>query len=673
MPKPIDAQQLPLALLIVHASAQEPSAAPPITVDVSKAGAPIQPTMWGIFFEDINMAADGGLYAELVKNRSFEFNAPLMGWKEWKDHPADGSVLVINRQQENPANPRYIRLSHYSDGAYGLSNEGFRGMGIKKDEQYHFSVLDRPGTGAAITLRLELRTPGGQIIGSGRLPLGPARADDTTATAWKKDTVSFTAASTEPHAQLYVWMEGQGTVDLDMVSLFPQHTWKERPGGLRADLVQLLADMHPGFIRFPGGCIVEGRDLANRYQWKKTVGKVEDRQLIINRWNTEFAHRPTPDYYQSFGLGFFEYFQLAEDVGASPLPIINCGMACQFNTAEVAPADALGPYIQDALDLIEFANGDVSTHWGGLRAAMGHPAPFHLKMMGVGNEQWGPQYIERFTAFSKAIKDRYPDIRLINSVGPDPDGGKFDFLNDTLRKMHADILDEHYYRRPEWFLQNAARYDHYDRNGPKIFAGEYAAQSDKTVSASNRNDWECALAEAAFMTGLERNADVVQMASYAPLFAHVDGWQWTPDLIWFDNLRSYGTPDYYVQKLFSNNKGSAVLSLTRDGKMLEGQDGLYGTACIDQSSHDLILKLVNTTDKAQSPVIRVAGGKEMAGGKGPAGTATLKVLKANPDQTNSLDDPMAIRPVEEEIGCKDKKVNPTLAPYSFTVIRVRLK
>ena len=389
--------------------------------------------------------------------------------------------------------------------------------------------------------------------------------------------------------------------------------------------------------------------------------------------DTEFAHRPTPDYYQSFGLGFFEYFQLAEDVGASPLPIINCGMACQFNTAEVAPADELGPYIQDALDLIEFANGDVSTHWGGLRAAMGHPAPFHLKMMGVGNEQWGPQYIERFTVFSKAIKDRYPDIRLINSVGPDPDGGKFDFLNDTLRKMHADILDEHYYRKPDWFLQNAARYDHYDRNGPKIFAGEYAAQSDKTVSASNRNDWECALAEAAFMTGLERNADVVQMASYAPLFAHVDGWQWTPDLIWFDNLRSYGTPDYYVQKLFSNNKGSAVLSLTRDGKMLEGQDGLYGTACIDQSSHDLILKLVNTTDKAQSPVIRVAGGKEMAGGKGPAGNATLTVLKANLDQTNSLDDPMAIRPVEEEIGCKDKKVNPTLAPYSFTVIRVRLK
>ena len=502
--------------------------------------------MWGIFFEDINMAADGGLYAELVKNRSFEFNAPLMGWKEWKDHPADGSVLVINRQQENPANPRYIRLTHYSDGTYGLSNEGFRGMGIKKSELYHFSVWDRTATPMA--LRLELRTPDGQVIGLARLPV-------MAAGEWKKDTVSFAATATEPHAQLYVWVEGRGSVDLDMVSLFPQHTWKERPGGLRADLVELLADLHPGFIRFPGGCIVEGRELATRYQWKKTVGKVEDRQSIVNRWNTEFAWRPSPDYYQSFGLGFFEYFQLAEDIGAEPLPILNCGMACQFNTAEVAPVDQLDPYIRDALDLIEFANGPVSSRWGGLRAAMGHPEPFHLKMMGVGNEQWGPQYIERYTIFTRAIKARYPDIRLVNSTGPNPDGELFNFLNDTLRQLHADVLDEHYYRSPGWFLQNAGRYDSYDRGGPKIFAGEYAAQSSKVATPDNKNTWQCALAEAAFMTGLERNADIVFMASYAPLFAHVDGWQWTPDLIWFDNLRSYGTADYYVQKLFSNNKG----------------------------------------------------------------------------------------------------------------------
>ena len=671
-----------LFLFVMPAVAQQPSAvAPALTVDAGSSGIPIQPTMWGIFFEDINMAADGGLYAELVKNRSFEFNAPLMGWKEHKNSPADGSVLVINRQQENPANPRFIRLAHYSDGVFGLSNEGFRGMGIKKDEQYHFSVWARPAAGIVITLRVELMTPDGRSIGGAKLPLGSGGSAVTTSGrmaegGWQKDTVSFKATATEPRAQLYIWVEGQGSVDLDMVSLFPQHTWKERPGGLRADLVQLLADMHPGFIRFPGGCIVEGRDLSNRYQWKRTVGKVEDRQLIINRWNTEFAHRLTPDYYQSFGLGFFEYFQLAEDIGAEPLPILNCGMACQFNTAEVAPTDELQPYIQDALDLIEFANGPVSSHWGGLRAAMGHPAPFNLKMMGVGNEQWGPQYVERYTIFTAAIKAKYPSIRLVNSVGPNPDGEMFDFLNDTLRKLHADILDEHYYRAPEWFLQNASRYDHYDRNGPKIFAGEYAAQSARVATPDNKNNWKCALSEAAYMTGLERNADVVQMASYAPLFAHVDGWQWTPDLIWFDNLRSYGTPDYYVQKLFSINKGSVEVPLSRDQlpsatgarQSLSGQDGLYGSACIDNPTHELILKLVNTTDKPQNPVIRIRGVKKTAA------TAHLTVLRGGqPDQVNSLEDPVAISPAEGEIPCKDKRLNPVLAPYSFSVIRVRMQ
>lgn len=644
-------------------------ASPDIVVQAGHPGAAIPSTMWGIFFEDINMAADGGLYAELVKNRSFEFNLPLMGWKEHKTGPGDGSVLVLNRGQENPANPRFVRLTHTSSGAYGLSNEGFRGMGIKNNELYHFSVWARPQSGGPLTLRLELKTPDGRSIGSARLSLRGPGGNGTPAAggAWQQDSISFTATATEPHAQLYIWLEGQGVVDLDMISLFPHHTWKDRPGGLRADLVQLLADMHPGFIRFPGGCIVEGRELATRYQWKKTVGKVEDRQLIINRWNTEFAHRPTPDYYQTFGLGFFEYFQLAEDIGAEPLPILNCGMACQFNTAEVVPVGELDPYIQDALDLIEFANGPVSSKWGALRASMGHPAPFHLKMMGVGNEQWGPQYIERYTIFSRAIKDRYPDIRLVNSVGPNPDGALFDFLNDTLRKLHADILDEHYYRSPDWFLQNATRYDGYDREGPKIFAGEYAAQSSKVATPDNKNNWQCALSEAAYMTGLERNADVVQMASYAPLFAHVDGWQWTPDLIWFDNLRSYGTPDYYVQQLFSSNKGSAVVPIARNGQLLTGQDGLFGSACIDNTTHELILKLVNTTDHALTPAIRVEGRKK-------AGTtARMTVLSAGQlDKVNSLDDPTAIHPVTTEMIWKDKQGYPVLAPYSFTVIRLSL-
>ncbi len=650
-----------------------------IVLQADRPGPVIHPTQWGIFFEDINMAADGGLYAELVKNRSFEFNMPLMGWAEHKDAPADGSLLVINRGAENRSNPRYIRVTRYSGGAFGISNEGFRGMGIRQGEQYHFSVLARPHAGSTVSLRLELVDPKGVKIAEGRLALGAGSSAGSIASSsqsaandgdWYKDTVSFTAMATEPKAQLYIGFEGAGIADLDMISLFPQDTWKQRPGGLRADLVQLLADMKPGFIRFPGGCIVEGRDLANRYQWKKTVGKVEDRQVIINRWNTEFAHRPTPDYYQSYGLGFFEYFQLAEDIGAEPLPILNCGMACQFNTAEVVPVGELDPYIQDALDLVEFANGAVDTKWGGLRAAMGHPAPFHLKMMGVGNEQWGPQYIERYTIFAKAIKDKYPDLRLVNSVGPDPDGPLFNFLNDTLRKLHADILDEHYYRSPDWFLKNAGRYDHYDRNGPKIFAGEYAAQSVVAVSPKNKNDWQCALAEAAFMTGLERNADVVSMASYAPLFAHVDGWQWTPDLIWYDNLRSYGTPDYYVQKLFSNNKGSVVVPALLNNQALTGQDGLYGSACIDNNTHELILKLVNTGAARQSPVIRVEGVKGLAA-KGVR--IVLKSPQGQLDKVNSLDDPLAISPAAEELVVDGKKLQPLLAPYSFTVIRVKMR
>lgn len=642
-----------------------------LTVEVNKPGAAIRPTMWGIFFEDINLAADGGLYAELIKNRSFEFNLPLMGWKEHTTSPGDGTVLVLNRAAESADNPRYVRVTHTTANAYGLSNEGFRGMGIKQGENYRFSVWARLRSGAAMALRLELQTPDGKIIGGGRLPIAAAAAASADAPAafpapWQQDTVSFMATATESHAQLYIWIEGQGSVDLDLFSLFPEHTWKERPGGLRSDLVQLLADLHPGFIRFPGGCIVEGRDLANRYQWKKTVGRVEDRKLIINRWNTEFAHRLTPDYFQSFGLGFYEYFQLAEDIGAEPLPILNCGMACQFNTAEVVPTGDLDPYIQDALDLIEFANGGTDTKWGALRAAMGHPKPFHLKMMGVGNEQWGPQYVERYLVFSKAIKSRYPEMRLVNSTGPDPNGEKFDFLNDTLRRLHADILDEHYYRNPGWFLQNAARYDHYDRSGPKIFAGEYAAQSDHTVSPTNKNTWECAMAEAAFMTGLERNADVVQMASYAPLFAHVDGWQWTPDLIWFDNLRSYGTPDYYVQKLYSTNKGSVVVPLVRDGVVLEGKDSLYGSACIDSAAHELIIKLVNTAGQPQQPAIDLAGVRRVDS------QARCSTLTAKPEDVNSLDDPQHVQPKETIILCKGKKLAPLLPMHSFCVIRIKL-
>lgn len=633
-----------------------------LIVKANQPVADVQPTMWGVFFEDINMGADGGIYAELIKNRSFEFSKPLMGWKVEQKPFVEGAVTVQNRQGPNLPNPRFLRLQLNSAIKEGLSltNEGFRGMGIKKDLRYDFSFIYRTTT-AGIKVHIELLNAKNEIIGSTVTTVTPSATD------WKKQTASFNATETELKGQCRIWFEGTGTIDLDMISLFPEDTWKKRPGGMRADMIQKLADMKPGFIRFPGGCIVEGFDLSQRYQWKKTIGPVEERQLIINRWNFEFAHRPAPDYFQTFGLGFFEYFQLAEDIGAEALPILNCGMACQFNTAELVPLDQLDPYVQDALDLIEFANGDVSTTWGSKRAAMGHPAPFNLKFLGIGNENWGPQYIERLQIFQKAVKEKYPDIKLVTSSGTDPDGARFDLLNTELRKMNADIIDEHYYRRPEWFLQNARRYDNYPRTGSKIFAGEWAAQSDKTVSVENKNNWLTAITEAAFMTGLERNAGVVHMASYAPLFAHVDGWQWKPDLIWVDNLNAYGTPDYYVQKLFSLNKGTHVVPITMNNDVVAGQDSLYASAVVDKANNELVIKIVNASGGEQVNTLSIEGVKKLAT------QGTLIVMQENDlANMNSIERPQDVAPSETTIAVKGKKFEYKSAPYSFSILRIKL-
>ena len=632
-----------------------------LTVKVNQPVADVQPTMWGVFFEDINLGADGGIYAELIKNRSFEFFKPLMGWKVEQKPFVEGAVTVQNRP-DNISNPRFLRvlLNNAVKGNLSMTNEGFRGMGIKKDLRYDFSVLYRTSV-SGIKIHLELLNAKNEIIGSIVTEVA------STANNWKKQAVSFSATETELKGQFRIWFEGTGTIDMDIVSLFPSDTWKGRPGGMRADMIQMLADMKPGFIRFPGGCIVEGFDLSQRYQWKKTIGPVEECQLIINRWNIEFAHRPTPDYFQTFGLGFFEYFQLAEDIGAEALPILNCGMACQFNSAELVPLDQLDPYVQDALDLIEFANGDVTTVWGKKRAEMGHAAPFNLKFLGVGNENWGPQYIERLKIFQKAIKEKYPDIKLVTSSGTDPDGARFDLLNTELRNMNADIIDEHYYRRPEWFLQNTRRYDNYPRNGSKIFAGEYAAQSDRTVSVNNRNTWLTAISEAAFMTGLERNAGVVSMASYAPLFAHIDGWQWTPDLIWVDNLRSYGTPDYYVQKLFSLNKGSKVIPITLNNDVVAGQDSLYASAVIDAATNEVVIKIVNASGIQQTSILSFEGIKKLA----TVGKLTV-MQSTDLNQVNSFDQPLVVSPKESTIAVKSKKFEYTAAPYSFTVLRIKM-
>jgi alpha-L-arabinofuranosidase len=633
------------------------------TVKANAIKGEIQPTMYGVFFEDINFGADGGIYAELVKNRSFEFFRPMMGWTVHPRQVPEGTLQIFNRQEDNVANPRFLRVSpqNAAKGSLGLTNEGFRGMGIKKDVEYTFSVMYRQAA-PGVKLHVELINTAGKPIG------GTVLEPRQTGTGWNKQSVKFRATDTAAKGKMNVWFEGTGTIELDMISLFPGDTWKNRPGGMRADMIQLLADLKPGFLRFPGGCIVEGYDLAQRYRWKNTIGPIEDRQLIINRWNFEFAHRPTPDYFQTFGLGFFEYFQLAEDIGAEPLPILNCGMACQFNTAELVPLEELGPYIQDALDLIEFANGDAQTKWGKIRADMGHAAPFNLKLLGIGNENWGPQYIERLKLFTQAIKAKYPEIKLVNSAGTDPSGERFDYLNTELRKMNADIIDEHFYRRPEWFLENAKRYDNYPRTGSKIFAGEYAAQSDRVVSVNNRNNWQTAIAEAAFLTGLERNADVVHLASYAPLFAHADGWQWTPDLIWVDNLRSYGTPNYYVQKLYSTNKGTHIVPITSANEVIAGQDSLYASASIDKKTNELIIKVVNASSKMPSSEILIDGVK------GVQSAAKMIVLQSDsPGKVNSFEEATAISPKEQQVTFKGKKISFAWVPYSLNIIRVRLR
>jgi alpha-L-arabinofuranosidase len=659
-PQPIFLRHL-LTFAFLSAATVATGQSTTLEVNYDKPGVEIQPTMWGIFFEDINFAADGGLYAELVKNRSFEFLLPMMGWKEYQSskyslNKQSGSIMILSKSDDS--NPRFARVSVNSNAGYRISNEGFRGMGVKKDMQYNFSVLASRPDGSNVTLRIELVDSKGDVIGKSTItPDG---------TAWKKYTTNFIATATDPKGSLNIWFEGTGSLDIDMVSLFPNDTWKQRPNGLRADLVQLLADMNPGFLRFPGGCIVEGRELATRYQWKKTVGAVEERELIINRWNTEFNHKPTPDYFQSFGLGFFEYFQLSEDIGAEPLPILSCGLACQFNTAEVVPLDEIDPYVQDALDLIEFANGDVTTAWGKLRSEMGHPKPFNLKFIGIGNEQWGPQYIERYKVFAAAIKSRYPSMTLVSGAGPFPDGEMFEFASDELKKLNAEIVDEHYYKDPAWFRKNVTRYDKYDRKGPKIFAGEYAAQSVATVSPDNKNNLECALAEAAFMTGLERNADVVHLSSYAPLFAHAEGWQWTPDLIWFDNLRSYGTPNYYVQKLFSTNKGSNVLSILSNNELVTGQKDLFASAAWDKTSREIIVKVINTSAQPQNVTLDFRGKKKL----GSSGKSFV-LTGAQGDLTNSLDDPTALSPKEGSVKVIGKKSAISLPALSMTVVRVK--
>ena len=629
-----------LAVLALAAGSALQAQTNELVIQAGKPGAEIQPTMYGLFFEDINYAADGGLYAELVKNRSFEFPQHFMGWKTF------GKVSL---KDDGPfeRNPHYVRLAYagHPHKQTGLDNEGFFGIGIKKGAEYRFSVWARVAEGETpAKIRVELAD-----TKSMNEQQAFVAADVTVdSKEWKKYQVILKPEVTNPKAILRIFLASRQTVDLEHISLFPVDTWQGHENGLRKDLVQALADIKPGVFRFPGGCIVEGTDIASRYDWKKSVGMVENRPLNENRWQYTFPHRFFPDYYQSYGLGFYEFFQLSEEIGAEPLPVLSCGLACQFQNPNMdahVPLCDLESYIQDALDLIEFANGAVDTPWGKIRADMGHPAPFNLKLIGIGNEQWGKEYPEHLVPFVKAIRKKYPDIKIVGSSGPDSEGEQFDYLWPEMKSLKADLVDEHFYRPEAWFLSQGARYDNYDRKGPKVFAGEYACHG----KGKKWNHFHASLLEAAFMTGLERNADIVHMATYAPLFAHVEGWQWRPDMIWFDNLNSVCTVSYYVQQLFATHKGTNVLSLTMNKKPVtgaEGQNGLFASAVCDKNKNEIIVKVVNTSGKKQSLSLIFNGLKKK---EVLSGARCIKLSSTGMDKDNTIENPLAIIPQETSL------------------------
>jgi len=531
-----------------------------INIDAAQPLHEISPTMYGLFYEDINYAADGGLYGELVHNRSFEFNTPLYGWEKKELGDGKGNIRISTEEPLNDNNHKYIELTAENAGeGVGIANAGYSGIAVEAGESYEFSIYAKSKDKLQHPITAELRSKDNKVYG--------ACSVDGITTKWQKLQCTIMADETNYETQLVVLLHDQATVAIDMVSLFPQKVWNNRSNGLRYDLAELLDDMEPGFLRFPGGCIVEGGSLDNYYRWENTIGDVAERETQRNQWAN--------NYYQSFGLGYQEYFQFAEDIGAEPLPVIFVGIESCTSNPDTVPLDELQPYIDSAFNLIEYANGDVTTKWGALRAANGHPEPFDMKYLGVGNELWGAKYYERYKMFYDAIKEKYPDIKLIFSSGAFPNDGAYSDAYHWLAQNNnpADLVDEHMYQSPSWMLDNVGRYDDFSRTGPKVFVGEYASHG-----VGKRNNMESAITEAAFMTGLERNADIVEMAAYAPLFSRqpANFTQWTPDMIWFDQYRAVKTPNYYVQKLFMNHAGDRTLSIQAK-KRSESASGITGS------------------------------------------------------------------------------------------------
>jgi len=504
------------------------SAAASITVDVTKPGAKISPLLWGIFFEDINHSTDGGIYPELVRNRSFEDSAQPESWKLVQPDGGQSAMATDSSKPLNPFNRYSLRVT--LDGVVTLVNEGYWGMAVEKGKGYTFRCAARTANGFKGPLQVVLRSNQGTEL---------ARASiEGLGEGWKPLTADLTAADTDPKASLAIELQGTGRVWLDMVSLMPKDTWKGH--GLRPDLCEKIAALKPAFLRFPGGCWVEGDDLAHMYHWKKTVGDISEREPLWNIWQ----------YWATHGLGFHEYLQLSEDLGAEPLFCINVGMSHRENV----PLDQMGQWVQDALDAIEYANGPVDSVWGRLRAKNGHPAPFNLKYLEIGNENGGPAYAERWALFYTAIKAKYPQVELIANH----------WMGGYPKQPAPDLVDEHYYSDPEFFMREAGKYDSYDRKGPKIFVGEYAV-----TQRAGLGNLRGAIGEAAFMTGLERNGDIVAMAAYAPLFCNANHKRWPINLINFDSSRAFGIPSYYVQKLFGDYRGDVVLPTTVDSPLAE--------------------------------------------------------------------------------------------------------
>jgi Alpha-L-arabinofuranosidase len=652
------------------AAAENDSLSFQLDVEANKQGVAISPNLFGAFFEDINYAADGGLYAELVQNRSFEFASHAKHWSLVRKggDEVDGTFKIAGENPLNPNNPNYAQVTApkiKTGQEFGISNSGFGGIPILAGESYNFSFYARSGNYNGL-LKISLEDMDQHVFATAQIAMITNR--------WQKYSGKLQSNTTENRARLVVTLTGPGTVDMDMISLFPAKTWKNRANGLRPDLMQLLADLKPKFLRFPGGCVVEGNKLTDAYDWKNTIGDVAERRENTNLWG---LGRPY-SYDQSYGLGFYEFFQLCEDIGAEPVPVLNAGMACQVrnnfytyssdtNVAYPLEQLAKSKYVQDMIDLLEFANGPATSVWGAKRAAMGHPEPFNLKYLGIGNENWGPEYKERYDICRSELLARSPyaqKIKLIMSSGTVPDGMVFDDVWNTARSQenYVGLVDEHFYMKPEWFYDNVNRYDEYERGGTKVFAGEYAAHV-----TGKRNNMEGALAEAAFMTGLVRNSDVVEMACYAPLFNHASYSQWVPDLIFFNQTASYGTPNYYVQKMFSTNMGTYTLnSNMRKIKTKEAQKAgkLYSVVSKDEKTGDFIITVVNPTGDDLGVKINLT----KAGNVGPTGKATV-LTSGDLSGENSFSEPEKVVPVTSNINA-GTTFNYQFKKYSLTVLRI---